>query len=129
VNILSDQVHNNRVPLMGKKEVVSIMVSRLEHQPFKNREHVIAEIRRCALAGSVSQYFSFLFAALGVIGEALGVTLGLQPMIWLLLAIFASVYAIIPHMHLVVAKHLLGTEAESKKNKVKMVVEALREET
>jgi hypothetical protein len=45
----------------------------------------------------------------------LNITLGLQPMIWLLLAIFASLHAIVPHMHLVVAKHLLGIEAESKK--------------
>jgi hypothetical protein len=101
--------------LIENKEVVSIMGSRLELQRFKNREHVIAEIRRCALAGSVSQYLSFLFAALGVVGDALNITLGLQPMIWLLLAIFASLHAIVPHMHLVVAKHLLGIEAESKK--------------
>jgi hypothetical protein len=91
------------------------MASSLQNQPFKNREHVKAEIRRCALAGSVSSYLSFLFAALGVIGDALNTTLGLQPVIWLLLAIFAGVHAIVPHMHLVVAKHSLGIEAESKK--------------
>jgi len=90
------------------------MASHLQNQPFKNREHVKAEIRRCALAGSVGAYLSFLFAALGVIGDALNTTLGLQPMIWLLLAIFASLHAIAPTMHLVVAKHLLGIEAESK---------------
>ena len=91
------------------------MARRLELQPFKNREHVIAEIRRCALAGSIGQYLSVLFAALGIIGEALDTTLGLQPMIWLLLAIFASLHAVVPHMHLVAAKHLLGIEAENKK--------------
>jgi hypothetical protein len=90
------------------------MASRLENQPFKNREHVKAEIRRCTLDGSVSQYLSFLFAALGVISNALNTTLGSQPMIWLLLAIFAGLHAGIPHTHLVVAKHLLGIEAESK---------------
>jgi hypothetical protein len=36
-------------------------------------------------------------------------------MIWLLLAIFASLHAIVPTMHLVVAKHFLGIEAENKK--------------
>jgi hypothetical protein len=87
----------------------------LQNQPFKNREHVKAEIRRCALAGSVATYLSFLFAALGVIGDALNITLVLQPMIWLLLAIFAGLHAIVPGMHLVVAKHFLGIEAESKK--------------
>jgi uncharacterized protein (DUF983 family) len=91
------------------------MASMLQNQPFKNREHVKAEIRRCALAGSVFTYLSFLFVALGVIGDALHATLVLQPMIWLLLAIFASLHAIVPFMHLVVAKHFLGIEAETKK--------------
>jgi hypothetical protein len=90
------------------------MASNLQNQPFKNREHVIAEIRRCAMAGSVSTYLSFLFAAIGIIGDALNTTLVLQPMIWLLLAIFASLHAIVPTIHLVVAKHFLGIEAESK---------------
>ena len=91
------------------------MASMLQNQPFKNRKHVKAEIRRCALAGSVSTGLSFLFAALGVIGDALNTTLVLQSMIWLLLAIFASLHAIVPTVHLVVAKHFLGIEAESKK--------------
>jgi len=84
-------------------------------QPFKNREHVIAEIRLCALAGGVGQLLSFPFVALGVISDALNITLGLEPMSWFLLAIIALCAAIVPHMHLVVAKHLLGIEAESKK--------------
>jgi hypothetical protein len=94
---------------------MSNMASMLQDQPFKSREHVIAEIRRCAMAGSVSSYLSFLFAAIGIIGDALNITLVLQPMIWLLLAIFASLHAIVPTIHLVVAKHFLGIEAESKK--------------
>jgi hypothetical protein len=91
------------------------MASMLQDQPFKSREHVIAEIRRCSMASSVTTYLSFLFAALGVIGDALNTTLVLQPMIWLLLAIFASLHALVPTMHLVVAKHFLGIEAERKK--------------
>jgi len=91
------------------------MASMLQNQPFKNREHVLAEIRRCALAGSAFTYLSFLFAALGVIGDALNTTLGLEPMSWFLLAIFSSLHTIVPYMHLVVAKHLLGIGAESKK--------------
>jgi hypothetical protein len=45
----------------------------------------------------------------------LNITLGLEPTSWLLLAIVAGLNAIIGHMHTVVAKHLLGIEAESKK--------------
>jgi hypothetical protein len=91
------------------------MASDLQNQPFKNREHIKAEIRRCAWASTVFTYLSFLFAALGIIGDALNTTLVLQPLIWLLLAVFASLHAIVPAIHLVVAKHLLGIEAESKK--------------
>ncbi len=64
---------------------------------------------------SVFAYLSFLFAVIGIIGDALKTTLVLQPLIWLLLAVFASLHAIVPAIHLVVAKHLLGIEAESKK--------------
>ena len=91
------------------------MASRLEHQPFKNRAHVIAEIKRCALAGGAFQYFSFLFSALGVIGAALNTTLGLDSTSWFLIAIFASLHGVVPNMHVVLAKHLLGIEAENKK--------------
>lgn len=84
-------------------------------KPFKDREEVKAEIRECDLFGGISQYACFVFAALGVIGDAFNITLGLEPMIWLLLAIVAGLNAIIGHNHTMVAKHLLGIEAESKK--------------
>lgn len=91
------------------------MATMLQDQPFKDREHVKAEIKRCAWANNISTLLSFLFVALGVIGDALNITLILHPMIWLLLAIFAGLHAFVPAVHLVVAKHLLGIEAESKK--------------
>ncbi len=93
----------------------------LENQPFKNREHVMAEIRRCASMGLICQYLSFLFVALGIVGDALNVKLGLESMSWFLLAIVAGLNAIIGHMHIVVAKHLLGIEAESKKGKIELL--------
>jgi len=91
------------------------MASALQNQPFKNREHVKAEIRRCALAGEIIQLIGILFAVLGIISDALNITLVLEPMSWFLLAIFASVGAIGPTLHVVLAKHLLGIETESKK--------------
>lgn len=91
------------------------MANSLQNQPFKNREHVKAEIRRCALAGEIVQLLGILFAALGIISDALNITLILEPMSWFLLAIFASVGAIGPTLHVVFAKHLLGIETESKK--------------
>jgi hypothetical protein len=91
------------------------MANMLQDQPYKNRNHVIAEIRRCAMASSVSSFLSFLFAVIGIIGDASSITLGLTSLSWFLLAIFAAIHAIVPSIHLVAAKHFLGIEAESKK--------------
>ncbi len=84
-------------------------------EPFKSREHVLAEIRYCARAGGVITLLSLLFAALGIISDALNITLVLETMSWFLLAIFAMVGAIGPILHVVAAKHFLGIVAESKK--------------
>jgi hypothetical protein len=82
----------------------------LVEKPFKNREEIRAEIRRCDLVGSLFTYACLLFAALGVIGDVLDMTLGLESMSWFLLAIVAGLNALIPHMHSVAAKHLFGIE-------------------
>ena len=71
--------------------------------------------------GDVCQYLSFIFVALGVISDALNITLGPESMSWLLLAIVAGLNAIIGHVHAVVAKHLLGIEAESRKGKIELL--------
>jgi len=84
-------------------------------EPFKNREHVLAEIRLCGQAGGVVTLLSLLFAALGIISDASNITLALEPMSWFLLAIFAMVGAMGPTLHVVMAKHLLGIPTESKK--------------
>jgi len=86
-----------------------------ENKPFKDREGIRAEIRSCDLFGGICQLACFGFAVLGVIGDALNITLGLESMSWFLLAIVAGLNAIIGHTHVVVAKHLLGIESESKK--------------
>jgi hypothetical protein len=99
-----------------KKEVKSIM-----EKPFQNHEEVKTEIRKCATFGNVCQWLCFLFTAIGVIGDALNMTLGLESMSWFLLAIVAGLNAIIGHVHTVVAKHLFGVEAESKKGKIELL--------
>lgn len=86
-----------------------------ENKPFKNREDVKAEIRNCDFFGGICQYACFGFAVLGVVGDALNITLGLEPTSWFLLAIVAGLNAIIGHTHVVMAKHLLGVEAERQK--------------
>jgi hypothetical protein len=89
----------------------TIMV--LEEKPFKNREQVKAEVKLCSTVGTTFQLLSFLFAILGIIGDALNTTLGLETMSWFLLAIFVGIASVIPSMHAVAAKHLLGIEAEN----------------
>jgi len=93
------------------------MANSLQNQPFKNREDVIAEIRFCARAGGVVTLLCFLFVALGIISDALNITLVLEPMSWFLLAILAMIGAMGPMLHVVAAKHLLGIETETKKER------------
>ncbi|MCJ7507177.1 MAG: hypothetical protein MUO85_00425 [candidate division Zixibacteria bacterium] len=86
----------------------------LDEKPFQTREDVKAEIKRCSTFATICVFFCFIFAILGVIGDALNTTLGLESMSWFLLAIVAGLFAIHPQMHAVAAKHLLYM-AESKK--------------
>ncbi len=82
----------------------------IETEPFKDREHMVAEIRKCAMASTVFSGLAILFALIGVVADLINETLGLETMNWFLFAIFAAVMSLMPHMHVVSAKHLLGTE-------------------
>ena len=83
-------------------------------QSFKNREEAKAQMRRSDLIVSIITVACLLFAALGVISDALDVTLALESMSWFLLAIFTYLIAMVEDRHLLTAKHLLGIESESK---------------
>jgi len=84
-------------------------------EPYKNREHVIAEIKLCARMGQAFTIGVVLFLALGVISDAIDSVIILHPTIWLLLSIICGMTVIVTHMHVVAAKQVLGIEAESKK--------------
>jgi hypothetical protein len=86
-----------------------------EDKPYKNREEVKKDIRLCAWVGGIVMFCSLGFAVLGVIGDALNITLGLESMSWFLLAIWAGLIAILPSMTSLTAKHLYGIESERKK--------------
>ncbi|MFX1535953.1 MAG: hypothetical protein ACFFDI_17195 [Promethearchaeota archaeon] len=85
-----------------------------EDKPYKNRAEVKKDIRLCAWVGGIFIFCSLGFAVLGVIGDALNVTLGLESMSWFLLAIWAGLIAIFPSMTSLTAKHLYGIESERK---------------
>jgi hypothetical protein len=92
-----------------------------ENEAFRDREQVKIEIRNCDLFGGICQFVCFASAALGVICDALNIALGLGSMSWFLLAIVAGLNAIIGHTHVVVAKHRLGIETETKKGKIELL--------
>ena len=83
-------------------------------KPFKDREEVKADIRNCNYVGGTVTLLSIILAVVGVIGDALNITLIFEPTSWLLLAIVVGLAAIGPHMNQVMAKHLFGIESEKK---------------
>ncbi len=101
---------------MPIKEQVRVELSAtVDPKPFKDREEVKAEIRDCGRTAAVFTYVCFIFAALGVIGDALNMTLGLESMSWFLLAIVAGLNALYGHVRFTVARHLFGIETIRRK--------------
>jgi hypothetical protein len=88
------------------------MVTTLE--PYKNREHVLAELRFCARMAQAFTLASFLFTALGVVSDALNIVLILHPTTWLLVAIGCGITVTVSHMHIMTAKQVLGIGPKSK---------------
>lgn len=79
----------------------------LEEKPFQNREDVKHEVKLCSTVATCFQLLSLLFAIIGIIGDVLNITLGLETLSWFLLAIILGVSSVLPSMHAVSAKHLL----------------------
>jgi hypothetical protein len=92
-------------------------------EPYKNREHVLAEIGFCARMAQAFTLGSFLFIALGIISDALNTVLGLHPIAWLLVAIGCGITVTISHLHIMTAKQVLGIGTESKKGKIELLKE------
>jgi hypothetical protein len=84
-------------------------------EPYKNREHVLAEVGFCSRMARAFTIGSFLFVALGVISDALNIVLVLHSTTWLLLAIGCGITVMISHLHIMTAKQVLGIGTESKK--------------
>lgn len=61
---------------------------------WEDLEKVKASVGRSGLVGGVCWFFGFVFAVLGVIGDAANVKLGLTPCSWFLLAIVVSVLSV-----------------------------------
>ena len=81
-----------------------------QDEPFKNREHIVWEIGYCGKASTYLSYLCVAFLALGIISDFLNMKLGLGATSWSLAAIVAGVMSLAPHLHMIMAKHLLGME-------------------
>jgi hypothetical protein len=83
-------------------------------KPFKNREHILWEIGYCNKAVAYTTILCLATVAVGIIGDLLNMKLGLGSTSWLLLAIVAGVLSMGPHLHVIMARHLLGMEVIKK---------------
>jgi uncharacterized membrane protein len=84
-------------------------------EPFENREDIKKSLCTTGLLGHICCFLGAVFALLGIIGDAANATLGLEPISWLLLAVVACVAGIPMWLIWGMSKHLLGTEAKTKK--------------
>ena len=83
-------------------------------KPFKNREHIIWEIEYCNKAAGYATILCLVFVAVGILSDLLNMKLGLGSTSWLLLAVVAGVLSMGPHLHMIMARHLLGMEVIKK---------------
>ena len=84
------------------------------NEPFKNREHILWEIGYWNKAATYITSLCVVFFALGIASDLLNMKLALGSTTWLLLAVVAAVLSLGPHLHMIMAKHLLGMEVMKK---------------
>jgi hypothetical protein len=85
-----------------------------QDKPFKDREHILWEIGYCAKATNYITILSLVFMVVGIISDLLNMKLALGATSWLLLAVFAGVVSLAPHLHMLMARQLLGMEVIKK---------------
>ena len=91
------------------------MISIEVERPFKNREEVKDIINYCNIAAGFLVILGFIFALIGIIGDALDINVIIEPSNWLLLAILFVIASFMPFFNSLMAKHLYGIEDEIKK--------------
>jgi uncharacterized membrane protein len=80
-----------------------------------DRGKVEKSIRASGLAGHIYLIIGFVFAILGVISDAMNVSLGLEATSWFLLAITAILAGLFPWLTWVVSVYLNSLEDKSKR--------------
>lgn len=79
-------------------------------KPFKDREHILWEIGYCNKATNYITYLSLGLMVIGIISDLLSMKLALTSTTWLLLSIITGILSLAPHLHMLLARHLLGME-------------------
>ena len=85
----------------------------LPEKPFRNREEVKKEIEQFFAVGLFDSCLGVVLVIIGIIGDALDITLILEPTSWFLLAIFFGILGVWPIVKSAFAKSLYGIESES----------------
>jgi len=81
---------------------------------WQSREWIVSSGGRMALSGGACWILGAIFAVLGIIADAMNVTLGLEPSSWFMLSIALFVGGISWYIGWAVAVYLHGKEAKSK---------------
>ena len=81
-----------------------------ENEPFKNREHMVAEVGYCGRMAWYITILSLVCMVVGIASDLLDTRLLLGSTTWLLLAVVTAVLSIPPQMYRAIARHLLGME-------------------
>lgn len=84
-------------------------------KPYKDWEEVKNIINKCSIACAFLAILGLIFALVGIIGDALDITVILESSNWLLLAILFVIASFMPFLNSIMAKHLYGVESERKK--------------
>ena len=81
---------------------------------YEDREKVRTSIRSQGLCGDILGFLGVIFAILGIIGDAINATLGLEPLSWLVLAVVTVLLSVCFYISWAVAWYLETTEAKKK---------------
>jgi hypothetical protein len=81
-------------------------------KPFKSRKEIEDALDPMGFGFHVTSWLGIVFVILGVISDAVNITLVLEPMIWLLLSIAIFLAGIPMLVTWAVAQHLLGLKVK-----------------
>lgn len=81
---------------------------------WKSREWIVSSGNRMTMSGSACWILGAVFAVLGIIADAMNVSLGLEVTTWLMLSIALFVAGISWYIGWAVAVYVSGKETKSK---------------